>query len=163
MSVCIFERGKRAIGGASLAWRGAFIKRITSPDFSHKQNERLTLNLDLLSLELTRYLGSPIRKELSFCHGQLLQTFFMQPVMHTRTVVDGSNPSVALMMKYPVRSHGFTYMRKQNQESRKIRQIYYKSLGVSISLIYYFPQPYHAARTVYIANILRDLVYAWRV
>jgi hypothetical protein len=63
MFVCIFGFGERGPGCASLARRNASIKRITSVDFSHMKNEKLTLNLDLLSQELTRHLGSPIHKE----------------------------------------------------------------------------------------------------
>lgn len=46
---CIFGIGKRGPGGASLARRDTFIKRITSPDFSHQKMEQLTLKFDLLS------------------------------------------------------------------------------------------------------------------
>lgn len=62
MPICIFVLGKRGPGGASLARRHAFIRRITSLDLPHEKNEELTLNLDLLSQELTRHLGSPVRK-----------------------------------------------------------------------------------------------------
>jgi hypothetical protein len=94
MPVWIVVLGECGSGCASLAWRNAFI-RVNYLDFSHRIAQ-LTL-IDLISQDLWRHLGNPTRTEtpLSFWSAQ---SSFMYPVMHTRMVVDGPNPSVVVSM-----------------------------------------------------------------